>query len=314
MIDFVTFHIKRKCYDKFKKYIIGNKKIMLSENDFIDILFLHNFSGYIRIDIPINNMIKFGKLLVKKNIMGKIFYDSELTETLLTHNLVDSLKYLIENTSVDHTDLLKDACKLSNKNTINFLLERLTNIDTFKIFVSECSNNNIEVIELFLEHLKDDEDDNNDFIRNINDFDNIQEFIKCDNQLILKIIASYGMDIASLYKHNRDDLLRQAITNNLINSADFLLDNGADIDLDYYDIEYCAKLNYIEAIDFLLDNYICLDQEYIDDLFISSINYSTEMIQLLIDNGANIKKYGKKVYNRAKKINNYHVMDYFKKS
>ena len=75
-----------------------------------------------------------------------------------------------------------------------------------------------------------------------------------------------------------------------------------------------ADLGRVEMVKFLFDEFFIdafdVDQEWIDNIFLNSEKYSTEVVQLFIENGANIEKYGKKLYIKAKKNNNYHNNNY----
>ena len=84
------------------------------------------------------------------------------------------------------------------------------------------------------------------------------------------------------------DIIDEAIYNNYIRIVRYLANEDITFctDPEGY-IKYSAKLNRIEMIEFLFDKF------YID------IFYDD---QIFIDNGANIKKYGKKLYIKAKKI------------
>ena len=139
--------------------------------------------------------------------------------------------------------------------------------------------------------------------------------IESENLTFVTLLAE------KFYKKNDysdSKFLYNALISGCIDIVEYLLSMGADLDnIDILDAECiifdCVKENYIEVIQLLL-NEIEFDQEDIDKMFNRSEPYSEEFVELLINSGANVKKYGNKVYQKAKKLKNNTLAKYLKKN
>jgi hypothetical protein len=69
------------------------------------------------------------------------------------------------------------------------------------------------------------------------------------------------------------------------------------------------KQNHMEIIEFLLNN-LPYEQKFIDTMFINSANCSVEMVEILINAGADAKQYGKRLCSLAEVENNYHLIEF----
>lgn len=100
----------------------------------------------------------------------------------------------------------------------------------------------------------------------------------------------------------------------LINVIAYLLEIDCNIDLDLlYYIEHWVSKNRFDIVELLFRMYKGdFDQEWLDNLLSNLEKYSEDIVQLLIDNGADINKYGKKLYRKAKQNKNYELAKYIK--
>lgn len=112
------------------------------------------------------------------------------------------------------------------------------------------------------------------------------------------------------YVSNHVIPLQIAIDYGYTDIAKYLLVKGANLDeIDETDILKCMASDYVEMLEFLLGK-IKFDQETIDDTFVLSYGCNSEVVQVLIDFGADVDKYGNKVCAKAKKHENHHLVKY----
>ena len=303
MADNIDFEIQSKSSKKFKKYIteINDKtRLKIGNHKYIDLI------GYrcakdIYFGIYSEDFIEFHQFIRKQKIVGG--FNGGIRK-LVEKNLVDYL-IGINFECCDSSDqrpvyriieiLFLDACEISTANVIKSLLERINNNSVKSVGFNEaCERGDIEIISMLLDELDHS-------ILNFNE--SLHYALDSGNLQVIKKLIEHGANI-NLYKNR---LLVKAIKNNFSDITEFLLSKGADIGKN--EIIYCMESNHVDTVEFLL-NKLVFDQGSIDDMFVGSCDYSPEIVQLLIDNGANVKKYGDELCRDAMKKGNMHLVKY----
>jgi hypothetical protein len=341
MDDHATFIIKIECYEKIKKKIIetGNEfKIKINNDNYIDILVLKELDDKSHIDIPLENMIELDMFLIENNIEAEI--DFIVYKSILRHNYVNLLDYYIKNPKrLDHNwshysddMLLSQSCGLSNMNTVIFLLEKTSGKGICKTLETICSfnkilpngqlgtasnlyKNQIEIIKLLLDKLNDLSYD----INYSSSYNLFKAAMRSNNPKIIKLLINYGLNI----NEYRNELLRAAFTGRCMEVADFLFESGGSMDIYFSDLKFHVKTNSVERVKFIFNHYD-IEQKWIDNIFVKFNKYSrcpiiflgqkcVGMLQIFIDNGANIKKYGQKVCDEFETSKKYDLANYLKK-
>ena len=79
-------------------------------------------------------------------------------------------------------------------------------------------------------------------------------------------------------------------------------DDGSGVDFENYLLRY-VQTDQIRIVELIFQ--MCkFEQKWLDNALIVAYKSDVDMVQQLIDNGANIDKYGKKLYRKAKKHKN----------
>lgn len=295
-----------------KKYVIqqDGKKYIKIKNQFIDIPIANNELKYVK--IAFEHMIDFNEFLIKKKISA--IMDAYICNVLQYDN-IELLEYYIENSEKEYDEVLSYAWEYNNLITIKFLLEGASYYGIYNILRFNCLKLDISVIELFLQELKKDK---NNFDCYISDKYLIFKIIRNNDMMVIKLFKKYGFNFFynGCDSYNINDLLVEAVINNLIDMATYLLEQDADPDeLDFDHLRTCCRSNYMEACDFMLEN-VSYTEKMINSIFIGEGTYigversNPEIVQLLIDNGADVKKYGEQLRKKAKKVKNYHLVKY----
>jgi Ankyrin repeats (3 copies) len=300
-----TFRTK-KDYSKFRTYLDNDSlELKIRPNNIIQVYYFDDYSNHIQINVE--DLIELHDFLTKKNISGSIDNEDirDCQTILLENNYIDILDYLIENNFVTDRHfgvMLIHACTLSNTDTISYLLKYCDDIDHFDKYCAldaACRRGGVEIVAFLLEKI-------NYTQTNLNGV--LCSTVKGNSLNTLKLLIENGADI-----HSNNELLCVSMEKNSIDIMEYLLSNGADITtLTDEQIEYSIEKNHVERIELLL-NRLNRDQKWIDNIFKRSAKYSVEMVQLLVDNGANVKKYRKQVCEAAKRENNNHLVEYLKK-
>lgn len=98
-------------------------------------------------------------------------------------------------------------------------------------------------------------------------------------------------------------LFNKALQHNYVDVANYLFKLDALITINYKFLKKCAKKNSVDSMEFIY-NHFDVQQKWTNKLFIKSYKYSVEITKVLINCGANIRKYGKQLYDNAKSTTN----------
>lgn len=108
-----------------------------------------------------------------------------------------------------------------------------------------------------------------------------------------------------------DELIEIALGDGLVSVAEFIAERyDVCTDPEGY-LKYHSNKNNTEMVEFMFNNFD-FEQKWIDNLFINSQKYCIDVVQIIIDNGANLEKYGKQLRDKAKENENYHLANYLK--
>ena len=297
----IDFEIHSKSSKKFKKYITQTNdktRLKIGNHTYIDLVD-YWFANNIYFEICPEDFIEFHQFIRKRKIAGGF---SNGIYKLVEKNYIDLIDYLIginfeycsnynQPSNEIITNLFWIACEISGTYMIKCLLEQVDdNFDKSQGFIFACKRGDIEIISMLLDELD----------HGILDFNkSLRHAIISGNLEVIKLLIEQGANI-NLYKNV---FLQEAIKNNFSDIAEFLLSIGADITvIDNDNMICCMKSNHVDIVEFLL-NKLDYDQKWIDNVFISSCDCSPEIVQLLIDNGANVKKYGDELCRKAMKYN-----------
>ena len=285
-----------KCIIKFK-----NKDICIKVGH-SDRCYNCHISRYCRcVYVSINDAISFHKFLEKKNIC--CVFDSY--DTLIENKRLDIYEYFLENSLVDYEYLFCYAFVWSNMDVVKILLDYADPDDIYEALVDYCSKCDIGIIKLFLDKVS-----NYPIFKERTHEQLLHNIIKEDDPQLLKLCLKYDIDLDRYF----DDLLEIALEKGLINIAEYLsrFNYGVSTDPDGY-IKYWAKKDRPDMVEFLFKLYEgCFGQEWLDKRLLNSEKYSEEVVQLFIDNGADIEKYGKQLYKKARKNKNFDLARYIK--
>lgn len=323
MENIIEYTLSLKNYNKLTKYIQEKKKILLlkiSPNDIIEIYDCRenaydlNSEEHVEIIIKISveDLMRLHNFLIDKNLSGYIHRRSiwNLNKIILKNNYIDILDYWIfgnclfdskkKSTNID--DLLYDACKMSNVDMVMYILNHIDKIDynkRFNIFIKICTRGDPEIVVAFLEKFDDIE-----ITLSI-----LNSAIASKNIKVLEVLVEYGANI----NEHINSLLLNSMREDCVDIVEYLLENGVNIAVaEIENILDCMNNNSIGTVELLL-NKLDYNQEQIDYLFGQSEKCNVEMIKLLIKNGANLKKYGKIVCEKAKKSKNNHLTEYLER-
>lgn len=303
-------------HDDYKK-IIANIRItnvVTNKNFFVDIIIKNENYGIevmkcsnkIRLTILLNDAKRIHKCLRKKDI--EIIPDYDICNLLLeiddTKSLKYFMKYFMEHKYYYYYDLpLKRACKLKNYEAIRILMYYSEYRQICDILVKKCADLNEKITKILLKKLVCAK-----YLEN-KDYEKILcSSIKNDEIERMKLIFEYCEDIE--LKDYYNELLETALENELEKISEYLL--GCNIcihaELEYYVIKYANTDNYnMVEILFKVDDY---DPKWLNDTFIKLEKCSVDIVQLFIDKGANIEKYGKILCDKAKKCKNRELVKY----
>lgn len=306
MVDHVEFEFEKEQYDKLKKYLTNPRKkysrtaydIKL-KNKYI-IIEIKDCECYVLID----DAISFYKFMEENDIDCN--FEDYSYETLINNNRLDVYEYFVKYEQHYYLHFC-GAIRLMNMDAVKILLEYANDIyDTYNILVKYYSKCSIDIIELFLDKIKDNPDMDYWDYRKL-----LCALIKEDDPEILKLCVNKDIDVRNF----SGDLFDVVFSEGLINVAEYLVNIGCSIETDHYGyIKYWADRDRYDMVDFLFKEYgNDLEQEWLDQMLLNSEKYSEDIIQLFIDNGADINKYGPKLYKKLRQNKNYELAKYIKK-
>lgn len=330
----MVFTIRNEYYEKFNKCLKPKNK----SGNCVEVLFLKKNDTMFKIWIPLEKMIEMNEFLIKNSIHGEMNF--LVYQSILRHNYINLLDYYIKNPNMlDHNWkrysnylLLYKACELSNICTIKFLLDNTSNSGIYKALEQICSfdkilpngqleitsnlcKNHIEIVKLLLKKL-------NDLSYNIDSsscYNLFRSAIRSNEPKIIKLLIGHGLNI----NEHVNDLLKNAFTSKSMNVADFLFEIGGFMDIYFKDFKFYVMADCVESVKFIFDHYD-IKQKWIDDVFVKFDDYSdgpilmkrnfVAMLQLFIDNGANIKEYGERICDEFQKSGKYELARHLRKN
>jgi hypothetical protein len=305
--------ILTKGYEKIKKYVSfkGRNDAIIKINNKILInatIFIHD--SHTSIYLLADNVVELNNFLVLKGIDFDIDHTTA-SEYILEKNEFDIFDCIINNNPDKYIDLLLESYRLSNAQAIQYLTDNFSTneisyenkLQSMKEIFVEYEHYGIGIIKLLLEKMED----NDDFEKLINSFDMCMYLAMCTDLETLQLFVSYG----TKFKKYMNTMYFIAIKHNSIDIAEYLRAKGATCFFTVDNIIKCAENNYIDAMDFICGK--CeTDLKWIDYVFMDSEEYSIEIVEILVNNGANVKKYGEKLYKKAKKCKNNHLAEYLR--
>jgi hypothetical protein len=340
MVDTIYYKIRQDSYQKVREYFSkwlssadltrGGKKIQLlnlmsfaeqdncnsqsDTNDYINILFYcENW-----IEIYVRDIKQFIDFLIKHHIEGYFNNFVDILSTLIDMNDMNSLDHLL---NIYHNSVYEDehdklngtlgrACMSSNLDIIQCLLTNIDYTDEKKNFALSiaCERGDMEIIDMLLNELD---------YRIINFPLAICFAIKSQNVKIVDLIMIHCEQKIILADNDylKNFFLKEAIENNSVDIVEYFLKKGAELRIprvcDIEDMVDSMKQNHMEIIEYLLNN-LPYEQKFIDTMFINSADCSVEMVEILINAGANAKQYGKRLCSLAEAENNHHLIEFLK--
>lgn len=126
---------------------------------------------------------------------------------------------------------------------------------------------------------------------------------------MVKFIIENGANLILRKK----DLIEFTMINNFVDIFNYIF--CPSIDKIYIKNEtffQCMEKNNLEIIQIILSK-IAFSKKWINNMFMNCYNCSSEVAGLIIDAGANVKKHGKCVLEKAVRINNKDLIDYLEK-
>lgn len=307
---YIYFRINKDHVPILKKYLTNrNKSLKINKCTIINI-FSYDEHDNICFSVHIDDLITTDKFMTSFDIpcsypMKNSNFIHEFLEILLEENRKDLIEYLYAhdvypcndfrelgdsiNTSYLVYDLL---CKSVQKNGI--LLEYLLNEFQYVIFNTSYFDNMIDDIllyaykngdidsaKLILNKFSDEIDDRLDTIL----YKAGLNAIATGMLPMLEYLVECGLNI----KHYDKKFLNRAIVFDNPHIADYLLSSGCNIKkITYFSIEKAIAKDSINALQWLFTK-LEFTQDQINDLFINYDGTNVEIIQLLIDQGVNVK-------------------------
>lgn len=300
----------------------GTGRILkINNNVSIDILKYEIIDQITYVTIYIDDFIKFHEFVVAMDTVfisyGQIRNDTQWKYMyyLVEHDRIDILDYLrnyyLENiewidmgdifTKYDY-DLVIHAAGFANIETFRYLFNvACVSIDNSKTLelclLNTCKNGNYENAQLLLNKLKYPE---------ISKIIALMSAVDQDHLNIIDLLVEHKTMIFP------KDYFRDAFMRNSSDVALYFLSKGGSIDdITDDDVWHCIWSNHLDSME-LLFNLRHFEQNEINDMFINAKNCTPEMVQLFLDNGANIEKYGKELLRKAKKCTNDGLAGYLK--
>lgn len=300
--ELITFYISFDDFIGFYKY-------------FLDIQFKNYEYGIMDDDLLLKSSSEWNRHVnIREESWKKFIYH------VIEQNRIDVLNYLIDNkffeykASAKHifgNNVLKglviDTCGLGNDSIFMYLFERLkkmvdnvSDLGVEFMLICACEYGNFPNAAIILNNYKNHISHLTDYLINA---------VESGNLDIVKLLIECGARI----EPRLDKLLRISLLNNFIDIVNFLLSKGANINkITEENIEDCVVSNHLDSIELLFGQRE-FDQNEIDRMFICGRTCSAEMVELFVNNGANVKKYGKKLLRKAEKCENYALVKYLEK-
>lgn len=321
-LDKLEFDIDYDDYINLKKYLtISNKKILnqykykiqINDNE-IPVSVRQIVYDLYSVTVSINDAKNFYKYMVKQKIHVEL--DRESYAALIKNDLMDLFEYFIVTINLDSCDfVLRSAVKLSNENAVSMILNA-THIYISagflcRIFFDRCHKMSPCLIKIFLNKLMQ-----YDRFVNPTCYDKrrqkelLERIIINDEPEKLQLFVDSGININKYSNH----LYKFALAHQLENILFFLVKNQypikPSVDLRNY-IDSYAKQDASMIVELLLE--LCCDkQKWLNDVLAKSEKYSVDIVQMIVDSGANIDKLGLKLYHKAKNNKNYELCTYLK--
>lgn len=309
----IEFHIIDPNIKKIKKYIIGaplSKYINgLYKFDISSILIDADIDmtnhRYMKISINIEDSVDFFKTMRTGKFEMEIPTNS-LCDAMRENNN-NEIEYLIRNIYFDFDILMRQAIEIKSNEMIEVILSEGEYREIFSMLQQEYKNMNSDIIKTFLRRLAQFEDFHRSHTQYIKIAELLCDMIEEDDSDLIKLFKLGGVKIEEYHNYFVDKALEKGYENIL----EYLVDYKGDetcVDYKYYLLQYVKSDNtrIVELIFQLTD----FDQDFINEIFSDAGKSSVDMIKILIENGADIDKCGKKIYKNAKKNKNKKLMKF----
>ena len=262
----------------------------------------------------LNNVIVIIGFLDKNNIKYKLPCD--FYKVLVDYECIDVIKFLI-NSKMEESDincLISDlfvyACNTLNHSIIKCISNHLSTHEIINFFKVESMKENINIAGFLIKEIMKTRH-RNDIMEGF-DYYFLYKIAKEDNYLVFELLLEHGINLNG----KESELFSDALYNNSIKVVELLfnacesekIENGRYLN---DELNICVTKNFYECVEFLLKNFE-FEDEMIDKAFCKCEKCDVEIVQLLVNNHVNIKKYGKILCSKAKKANNHDLVEYLK--
>lgn len=281
----------------------------------------------IRIDL------KDVKLFTNSTPMIHVLYYTDINEIEVAkcsdYKLLKYIRYYVSNVSYNEKEIyekiLYKACKFYNKMMVEFTLNEL---DSKCIYKNLCllyskMDLNSKLVKIFIERMWN-RCDYETFIKlcgfdndNGNNYPKSDEFIKRvirrqDIETIgfLLDFNEYNYEFDCYYLDHRE-IMAMAITHSSTKVVKFMADERCTMNLDY--IEIACDNDNVKMCQFILKN-AEYDNKELNKMFLSCTSECCpDIFDLFVQHGANLKKYGKDIQQKAKENDNDELVEHLEK-
>ena len=329
-LKYIYFDIDKTNRKKLKEYLTEDNKLQIECDDFVNIMSRDTNTVIYDFKIQAIDFIKFYKFVLKHNIKCHIAnskFDDFWKELPYTNN-VEIVEYLFD---IDFTcfspemrsciydnffDIfISKACKISDIDTVIFLLEKLFNDNHFKeyfenIFWIICKRGNEVIITKFYDILSI----NNNIHFNEYVFQYaLGQIIKSGNVNAVHIFIDRYPKILTYLGSDFKYLIRKALKFDYVDIAEFLISTERNLNfINDDDVIKYMEWNCVNAVEFLI-NKLQIDDNKLDIFFMKAGKCKPEMVQVLIDAGADARRYRYFLMLDALERKNMALVDYLEK-
>lgn len=307
---------------ELRKYVTNNNTILKTKNNKVN-LHTHEIKAsgtYFAVDIDdlketlkflLKNFPQCCYFLLDKN------FDKEFARILLEENRIELIEYLIKKDAYPHYHYPADNNYITGETNSTVMVYGLLTesihrngvmldflFDTFhksliyedyihllsRILMIACKNGDLQSTSIILG-------------RYAKYFDSPKLYCAAVSAIetglvaLLDCLVNFGFNLG----HYKNHLLSRALIFDQPDIADYLILKGASIEsLKHKDFVEILKKNNINSMQWLFIQFE-FQQEQIDNLFMKCHKNSVEMVELFVNQGANVKKYGKKLLGKVKK-------------
>lgn len=248
--------------------------------------------------VPIDEFIIVDKFFKKNKINYRVNPRSH--EILATCNKMNILEYLSEKSLLskdDISNIVHEACDKQNLNIVSYFVEDLYNDHINELLESFADTLPENYIRLFLTELKR----RNIEVHTSHELED--KLCERDDPKIFDLFLSHGMKTTNYF------FLNTVVEKNAVSIAMYMIKSQPNIDFRSYSFSICINKNFDEMLDLLLDH-SKLNLTKINELFLAAKKSTPEVVQILIDHGADFEKHGQTLLNSI--VNNAPLKHYLK--